>query len=132
MQSISTTTALQSDDISKAVQQKEAPQIKNDIALLNPEEGEHKQKLQGYINVEGPVSKKITEKIFINQKTLFFQTVLAPISGIPEEQFKTRRVRIYEPPKNAMQSGTNNIGHWELDFDTKERWENPLMGWCST
>lgn len=31
-----------------------------------------------------------------------------------------------------MQSGTNNIDHWELDFDTKERWENPLMGWSST
>lgn len=51
---------------------------------------------------------------------------------MPEEQIKSRKVRIYEPPKNCMQSGTNNIGHWEMDFDTKERWENPLIGWCST
>lgn len=31
-----------------------------------------------------------------------------------------------------MQSGTNNIGHWEMEFETRERWENPLMGWSST
>lgn len=30
-----------------------------------------------------------------------------------------------------MQSGTNNIGHWEMEFETRERWENPLMGWSS-
>lgn len=31
-----------------------------------------------------------------------------------------------------MQSGTSNIGHWQTEFDTKDRWENPLMGWTST
>lgn len=31
-----------------------------------------------------------------------------------------------------MQSGTNNTHHWEMEFDARERWENPLMGWCST
>lgn len=31
-----------------------------------------------------------------------------------------------------MQSGTNNINRWQIDFDTRERWENPLMGWTST
>lgn len=36
------------------------------------------------------------------------------------------------PAKNAMQSGTDNIGQWEMEFDTRERWENPLMGWAST
>ncbi|KAJ8977478.1 hypothetical protein NQ317_001761 [Molorchus minor] len=89
------------------------PEIKNDVALLNPGEIEHKNKLQGYITVEGP-------------------TDLSIISGVPAEFFKERTVRIYAPAKNCMQSGTNNIGHWEMDFDTKERWENPLMGWCST
>lgn len=54
------------------------------------------------------------------------------ISGVPEEHIKTRLVRIYQPPKNAMQSGTNNNQFWQIDFDTRERWENPLMGWCST
>lgn len=31
-----------------------------------------------------------------------------------------------------MQSGTNNIHHWEMEFDTRQRWENPLMGWTSS
>lgn len=31
-----------------------------------------------------------------------------------------------------MQSGTNNIHHWEMEFDNRQRWENPLMGWTST
>lgn len=51
---------------------------------------------------------------------------------MPEEHVKGRRVRIYKPAKNAMQSGTNNIQHWELEFDTRQRWENPCMGWSST
>ena len=53
------------------------------------------------------------------------------ISGVPEELKRTRVVRIYKPARNAMQSGTNNINHWNLEFDTQERWENPLMGWAS-
>ena len=52
--------------------------------------------------------------------------------GVPEEHVKERRVRIFIPPKNAMQSGTNNIQTWRMEFDNRERWENPLMGWCST
>ncbi|XP_028141839.1 NADH dehydrogenase [ubiquinone] iron-sulfur protein 4, mitochondrial [Diabrotica virgifera virgifera] len=95
-----------------AVRQSE-PQLKNDVALLNPEEVEHKRKLQGTITVEGT-------------------TDISPITGVPEEHVKGRTVRIYEPPKNCMQSGTSNIGFWQIDFDTRERWENPLMGWCST
>ena len=54
------------------------------------------------------------------------------VSGVPEEHIKTRRVRIYRPAKSAMQSGTNNIHLWQIDFDTRERWENPLIGWTST
>ncbi|XP_056638762.1 NADH dehydrogenase [ubiquinone] iron-sulfur protein 4, mitochondrial [Diorhabda sublineata] len=95
-----------------AVRQVEA-NLKNDIALLNPEEIEHKKKLQGTITVEGT-------------------TNISVITGVPEEHVKTRRVRIFEPAKNCMQSGTNNIGHWQIDFDNRERWENPLMGWAST
>lgn len=37
------------------------------------------------------------------------QTDITPISGVPEEHIKTRRVLIKMPTKNAMQSGTNNI-----------------------
>lgn len=54
------------------------------------------------------------------------------VSGVPEEHIKTRTVRIYQPAKNAMQSGTNNINFWQIDFDNRERWENNLMGWSST
>jgi len=54
------------------------------------------------------------------------------VSGVPEEHIKTRRVRIYQPAKSAMQSGTNNIHFWQMDFETRERWENPLMGWTSS
>ncbi|GJQ79123.1 Ndufs4 [Trypoxylus dichotomus] len=111
--SISTNSPKYSDDINIAAKQKEAQQIKHDLALINPGEVEHRRRLQGYITIKGP-------------------EVISPVSGIPEEHIKERRVRIYEPPKNCMQSGTDNIQHWEIDFDTRERWENPLMGWVST
>lgn len=54
------------------------------------------------------------------------------MNGIPEEHTRERRVRIHIPAKNSMQSGTNNIDYWKIDFDSRERWENPLMGWTST
>ncbi|CAD5118557.1 DgyrCDS7245 [Dimorphilus gyrociliatus] len=57
---------------------------------------------------------------------------ISVISGVPEEHIKERRVRIFVPPKNAMQSGTHGSKTWRLEFDTRERWENPLMGWSST
>lgn len=37
------------------------------------------------------------------------QMDIRAISGIPEEQLKTRRVVIKMPTKNSMQSGTNNL-----------------------
>lgn len=92
---------------------RDAPILDVKTALAAPEELEQQQKLQGTITV--PVKVDIS-----------------PISGVPEEHVKGRRVRIHMPPKNAMQSGTNNIGTWQIDFDNRERWENPLMGWCST
>jgi NADH dehydrogenase (ubiquinone) Fe-S protein 4 len=110
--SISTTSSRCTDDISKSRGQKEAPQI-SDLALLNPEEVEQRKRLQGYITVDAT-------------------TDISPVTGVPEEHVKERLVRIYEPAKNAMQSGTDNTGHWEMDFETRERWENPLMGWCSS
>ncbi|KAL5014874.1 hypothetical protein ScPMuIL_009144 [Solemya velum] len=57
---------------------------------------------------------------------------ISSISGVPEEHIKTRYVRIYVPTRNSLQSGTFNTRNWRLDFDTRERWENPLMGWTST
>lgn len=80
--------------------------------LLSPEEIEYLQAKQGTITVS--------------------DENVGYVSGVPEEHIKTRRVRIYQPAKSAMQSGTNNIHFWQIDFDTRERWENPLMGWTSS
>ncbi|KAM4050110.1 NADH dehydrogenase [ubiquinone] iron-sulfur protein 4, mitochondrial [Anomaloglossus baeobatrachus] len=57
---------------------------------------------------------------------------ISTITGFPEEELKTRKVHIYVPARNAMQSGVQNTKKWRIDFDTRERWENPLMGWAST
>ncbi|XP_073478467.1 LOW QUALITY PROTEIN: NADH dehydrogenase [ubiquinone] iron-sulfur protein 4, mitochondrial [Aquarana catesbeiana] len=57
---------------------------------------------------------------------------ITTLTGVPEEQIKTRKVRIFVPARNAMQSGVQNTKKWKIDFDTRERWENPLMGWAST
>ncbi|KAI9536984.1 NADH dehydrogenase Fe-S protein subunit 4 ndufs4 [Dissostichus eleginoides] len=56
---------------------------------------------------------------------------ITTLTGVPEEHIKTRKVHIFVPAKTAMQSGSHNKT-WKLDFDTRERWENPLMGWSST
>ncbi|KAK2153331.1 hypothetical protein LSH36_300g02017 [Paralvinella palmiformis] len=57
---------------------------------------------------------------------------ISTISGVPEEHIRERHVRIFIPAKNAMQSGVYKTHKWHIEFDTKERWENPLMGWIST
>uniref|UniRef100_A0A672NSJ3 NADH dehydrogenase [ubiquinone] iron-sulfur protein 4, mitochondrial n=1 Tax=Sinocyclocheilus grahami TaxID=75366 RepID=A0A672NSJ3_SINGR len=57
---------------------------------------------------------------------------ITTLTGVPEEHIKTRKVRIFVSARNAMQSGVKNTQKWKMDFDTRERWENPLMGWAST
>ncbi|KAK2845508.1 hypothetical protein Q7C36_010362 [Tachysurus vachellii] len=57
---------------------------------------------------------------------------ITSITGVPEEHIKTRKVRIFVPTRNTMQAGVQNVKKWKMDFDTRERWENPLMGWAST
>ncbi|KAF3820492.1 hypothetical protein GH733_013668 [Mirounga leonina] len=56
---------------------------------------------------------------------------ITTLTGVPEEHIKTRKVRIFVPARNNMQSGVNNTKKWKMEFDTRERWENPLMGWAS-
>ncbi|XP_034485408.1 NADH dehydrogenase [ubiquinone] iron-sulfur protein 4, mitochondrial [Drosophila innubila] len=92
---------------------KDIAPIDPNTALARPEDVEQRNKLSG----------KITVPVAVN---------LSAISGVPEEHVKERRVRIHVPPKNAMQSGTDNIHTWQIEFDNRERWENPLMGWAST
>ncbi|CAD7684091.1 unnamed protein product [Nyctereutes procyonoides] len=52
---------------------------------------------------------------------------ITTLTGVPEEHIKTRKVRIFVPACNNMQSGVNNTKKWKMEFDTRERWENPLM-----
>jgi len=55
----------------------------------------------------------------------------AALTFVPEEHIVTRKVRVFRPAKNAMQSGMQNTKKWKVEFDTRERWENPTMGWGS-
>ncbi|XP_012944639.1 NADH dehydrogenase [ubiquinone] iron-sulfur protein 4, mitochondrial [Aplysia californica] len=57
---------------------------------------------------------------------------ISSFTGVPDEHIKTRTVRIFVPAANAMQSGTFNPRRWRMEFDERQRWENPLMGWSST
>jgi len=42
------------------------------------------------------------------------------------------RVRIYQPTKTAMQSGTAKTQHWVLEYEpATPREPDPLMGWAS-
>lgn len=41
--------------------------------------------------------------------------------------------RIYQPARNAMQSGQAKAGQWVLEFEPEDRREiDPLMGWTSS
>ncbi|KAF8627480.1 hypothetical protein AX17_006292 [Amanita inopinata Kibby_2008] len=56
------------------------------------------------------------------------------ISGAPTE-LRHRPVRIFQPTRNTMQSGSAKSERWRIDFDILQgggRWENPLMGWASS
>ncbi len=41
--------------------------------------------------------------------------------------------RIYQRPKNAMQSGKAHLDHWILEFEPAEaKRPDPLMGWAGS
>ncbi len=43
------------------------------------------------------------------------------------------KVRIYQPPKSAMQSGRAKTDRWALEFEPESaRQLDPLMGWTSS
>jgi hypothetical protein len=43
------------------------------------------------------------------------------------------RARIYQPPKNVMQSGRAGTHHWVLEFEpASPRRPDPLMGWIGS
>lgn len=44
-----------------------------------------------------------------------------------------QQVRIYQPAKNAMQSGTANSKKWHLEFEPdNSRKIDPIMGWTGS
>lgn len=54
------------------------------------------------------------------------------LSAHPTEHVEDRVAKIYVTSKNAMQSGTYGLRRWKIEFDNRDRWENPLMGWGSS
>lgn len=54
------------------------------------------------------------------------------ISGVPEEHIVQRRARIFKPARAATTHGWHNTKLWRVELDTRERWEDPLIGWTSS
>jgi hypothetical protein len=53
------TSAVQhSENVDKAMEIKEAPQVETKYALMRPEEVSHRKQLEGYITVDQPVRNK--------------------------------------------------------------------------
>jgi len=104
---------LRPEDVDKALSIKEAPVKEPKNIFETKDELERKKRMQGKITVDVPLD-------------------LTTVTGVPEEHTRSRRVRIFKPAKNAMQSGTSNISRWRMEFETRERWENPTMGWSSS
>ncbi|CAG2103322.1 unnamed protein product [Medioppia subpectinata] len=79
-----------------------------------------------------PIVKDMKNKL--SETTLKTDTPMTvhDFNGVPKEHIYERRVRITQPTKNAMQSGTYGTDRWLIEFESRERWENPLMGWTST
>lgn len=107
-------SARNTGDMNIALQIHEAPAKSADDFFTTAEQKAHNACMKKVITIESE------------------ENCVGIVSGVPEEHINTRTVRIYQPPKNAMQSGTDNINFWQISFDTRERWENPLMGWCSS
>ena len=43
-----------------------------------------------------------------------------------------KKVKIYKPSKNPMQSGSGNNDKWFIEYITENSGINPLMGWESS
>ncbi|KAL8580290.1 NADH dehydrogenase Fe-S protein subunit 4 ndufs4 [Nucella lapillus] len=80
----------------------------------------------------GSVTAKPGAKGEVTTITVDEKVDISPLTGVPEEHVKTRTARIFIPARNAMQSGSYGMRRWKIEFDVRERWENPLMGWTST
>ena len=92
------------------------------------------------MTVQKDTEHELMDRELREHRTKLSQTVLTteePIditdfNGVPKEHIYERRVRISQTSKNAMQSGSFGYNVWKIEFENRERWENPLMGWTST
>uniref|UniRef100_A0A915HHZ7 NADH dehydrogenase [ubiquinone] iron-sulfur protein 4, mitochondrial n=1 Tax=Romanomermis culicivorax TaxID=13658 RepID=A0A915HHZ7_ROMCU len=48
------------------------------------------------------------------------------------ESGRGRRARIFVPARAATQAGISNTKSWAVELDNRERWEEPLIGWCAS
>ena len=53
------------------------------------------------------------------------------LNGLPPNHV-SRYAIIFKPARCAMQSGTKGTHNWRIEFETQQRWENPVMGWASS
>ncbi|XP_014243324.1 NADH dehydrogenase [ubiquinone] iron-sulfur protein 4, mitochondrial-like [Cimex lectularius] len=68
-----------------------------------------------------------------NEKIEVKQTVnMSHLEQYAEMYSKNSTALIKPVTKIVTQQGTDNTGYWEMSFDTKQRWVNPTMGWCSS
>ena len=90
--------------------------------------------IKNYGNKDTMIQKKVSNKKQALIEAAFDHKDFAMevVTGIPDEQLKNRRVRIYKPSRNPMQSGVQNMKNWRIEFNNQERWENQNMGWGST
>ncbi|KAK5965445.1 ETC complex I subunit region [Trichostrongylus colubriformis] len=54
------------------------------------------------------------------------------IGGRPVEHTEERTARIFRAARESTQAAWGNTKAWRIELDNRQRWENPLMGWCSS
>ena len=56
---------------------------------------------------------------------------LKELNGLPPNHV-ARYAVIFKPACCTTQSGTDATHKWRIEFETQQRWENPVMGWASS
>ena len=56
---------------------------------------------------------------------------VSQLAGVPND-IKRRKVTIYRPARAASSTGRFKTKAWKIEFDTKPRWVNHLMGYYSS
>ena len=56
---------------------------------------------------------------------------LKELNALPPNHV-ARYVVIFKPSRCTAQSGTEATHKWRIEFETQQRWENPVMGWASS